>query len=66
MINLRMKKSNPMVFKLGDIVEVVVALVCVPMIGQRYKLLLKLHGLTLLDSSMRLVSNILSLRIATV
>ena len=61
-----MKKSNPTIFKLGDIVEVVAALVCVPMIGQRYKLLLKLRGLMLLDSSMRAVSNILSLHIATV
>ena len=64
-VSLRMKKDSPIIFKLGDIVEVVAALVCVPMMGQRYKLLLKLRGLTLLDTSMRPVSSIQSIQTVT-
>ena len=64
-VNLRMQKSSPAIFKLGDIIEVVAALVCVPMMGQCYKLLLKLRGLTLLDKSMRSVSSTWSLYIIT-
>lgn len=58
MVNSRMKKSSPVIFKPGDIVEVVAALVCIPVMDQCYKLLLKLCGLMLLDTSMCPVSGI--------
>jgi uncharacterized phage infection (PIP) family protein YhgE len=45
---------NPATFGLGDIVEISVAFVCIPIING-YKLMTTLRGMVLLDNSVRKV-----------
>jgi hypothetical protein len=47
--------EDPGSFRIGDIVEVVVAFVVLPIHGARYVMVPQLRALTLLDNSIRLV-----------
>ncbi|KAF9464019.1 hypothetical protein BDZ94DRAFT_1356192, partial [Collybia nuda] len=52
----RYSPTNPINFRVGDIVEVQLAFMAVPIKDQRYKMLVSLRGITLLDDSHRNVS----------
>jgi hypothetical protein len=51
-----MTKVEPVVFRIGDIVEVQLSMLLVPTKNQRYKTMLKLRGLAALDTKFTDVS----------
>lgn len=55
---------NPELFRNGDIVEAQFSFIAVPLRGDRFKMIVALRGLTLLDTSERVVSTCIHLMTA--
>jgi hypothetical protein len=51
------KDAKPQIFRIGDIVEVQMSFVCVPLKEQNFKLLTVLHSIALIDSTFTQVRN---------
>jgi hypothetical protein len=55
-ILLSFEEAKPQIFRLGDIVEVQMSFVCVPLKEQNFKMLTVLHSIALIDSTFTQVS----------